>query len=398
MREVADWASRKRLRVIGLMSGTSADGIDAAMVDVEGWRPRVLAFHTYPYPKVVREAVLDFAALRLGIDQLCHFNFVLGELFAAAAIQLADLAGVPMASVDLIGSHGQTVYHIPVARPWRQGSRRRTRSTLQIGEPCVIAQRTGVTTVADFRTRDVAAGGQGAPLVPLADWMLFVHAKRNRAVQNIGGIANVTYLPAAGGVETVRAFDTGPGNMVIDGLVRRITRGRSTYDVDGKLAAGGKINQSLLSEWMRHPYFNRRPPKTTGREEFGQTFTDNLYRRSLAAGLDTRDLLATATALTATSIASAYRQFLRGKVDEAILCGGGARNPTLVGMLREQIHPIRVISTDDLGIDADAKEAVSFALLACRTIRGLAGNVPGATGAREGVVLGKIIPGGTSKQ
>jgi anhydro-N-acetylmuramic acid kinase len=380
--------------VIGLMSGTSADGIDAAMVEVEGWRPHVLAFRTYPYPTAVREAVLDLCAMRLGIDELCHLNFVLGELFATAAIQLADRAGVPMASVDLIGSHGQTVYHIPVARPWRRGSRRRTRSTLQIGEPCVIAQRTGVTTVADFRTRDVAAGGQGAPLVPLADWMLFGHAKRNRAVQNIGGIANVTYLPAGGGVEAIRAFDTGPGNMVIDGLVRRITLGRSAYDVDGKLAAQGKVHQSLLSEWMRHPYFTRRPPKTTGREEFGREYADNLYRRALAVGLDERDLLATATALTATSIAQAYRKFLKGKVDEAILCGGGARNDTLVGMLREQLNPIRVILTDDLGIDADAKEAVSFALLACRTIRGLAGNVPGATGAKGGVVLGKIVPGG----
>ena len=385
------------MRAIGLMSGTSADGIDAALVEVGRRSAKVLAFHTFPYPPAVRGALFALFEGKDGVAEVCHLNFVVGELFARAAMRLADRAGVAMKSIDVIGSHGQTVYHIPRARQWFAGTRRSSRSTLQIGEPAVIAQRTGVTTVADFRTRDVAAGGQGAPLVPLADWFLFGDRRRNRAIQNIGGIANVTYLPAGGGVESVRAFDTGPGNMVIDRVVWRVTRGKFGYDVDGRLAAAGQVNEPLLREWMRNPYFALRPPKTTGREDFGVPYADRLYQRAAACGLAGQDIVATVTALTARSIAAAYRRFLKGRVDEVILCGGGARNRTLVDMLRRNLHPAGVILTDDLGIDADAKEAVSFAILACRTIRGLAGNVPAATGAAGAVVLGKITPGRSSR-
>jgi anhydro-N-acetylmuramic acid kinase len=271
------------------------------------------------------------------------------------------------------------------------------RSTLQIAEPSVIAERTGITTVADFRPRDVAAGGQGAPLVPYADHVLFADGRRSRAVQNIGGIANVTYLPAGGGIGDILAFDTGPGNMIIDRVVCRATAGRRTYDKDGRMAAGGTVQPDLLARLMRHPYLRRRPPKTTGREEFGTQFTDSLYDGATRR-FAPKDVAATATMFTAASIADAYARFLPGPVDEVILCGGGARNATLVDMLRRELRrrlprapAVRLM--DELGLNADAKEAVSFAVLAAATIRGQAGNVPSATGASRPAVLGKIVPG-----
>jgi anhydro-N-acetylmuramic acid kinase len=378
------------LRVVGLMSGTSADGIDAAVVDIAPGGVDVLAFATYPYPPAVREQVL--AACRpgkAGVGDICHLNFALGHLFAEAVLRLARRARIPLSTLDLVGSHGQTIYHIPGGRPL---GGRRIRSTLQIGEPSVIAERTGLATVADFRPRDIAAGGQGAPLVPLADFLLFRHARRTRAVQNIGGIANVTILPAGGGLEDVLAFDTGPGNMILDRLTQRLTRGRQQYDAGGRLAAQGTINRRLLDELMRHPFLRRRPPRTTGREEFGEQFTDALLDRALSAGLSPADILATAAAFTAACIADAYRRFSPRPVEEVILCGGGSRNPFLVRLLTALVHPAAVAVTDDFGIDADAKEAISFALLAERTLRGLSGNVPSATGARRAVVLGKIVP------
>jgi anhydro-N-acetylmuramic acid kinase len=372
------------------MSGTSADGIDAAIVDVGAAGVGVRAFDTYPYPPAVRRQVL--AACRPGqadVADICHLNFAVGHLFADAVLRLARQAKIPLATIDLIGSHGQTIYHIPAGRPL---GNRRIRSTLQIGEPSIIAQRTGVTTVADFRPRDIAAGGQGAPLVPLADFLLFRHARRTRAVQNIGGIANVTILPAGGRLDDVLAFDTGPGNMILDRLVQKITRGQQQYDAGGRLASRGAVHRPLLAELMRHPFLRLRPPRTTGREEFGEQFTDALYDRARAAGLSPADILATAAAFTAACIADAYRRFSPAPVDEVILCGGGSRNPFLVRLLTALVYPAAVSTTDDFGIDADAKEAVSFALLAARTIRGQGGNVPSATGARNAVVLGKIVP------
>lgn len=378
----------KTLRVCGLMSGTSADGIDAAIVDVGPRRVKLLAYATFPYPPRVRADLLEiFDAGR--VDDICHYNFVLGELLADAVIRLARRSHIPLNSIDMVGSHGQTIHHLPRGR--RLG-KRLIRSTLQIGEPCVIAERTGITTVADFRTRDVAAGGQGAPLVPYADFFLFAHARKTRAVQNIGGIANVTLLPAGGGIDRVFAFDTGPGNMIMDRLASRVTHGRAACDIDGLLARRGKVHAALLAELMRHPYLRRKPPKTTGREMFGRRFADALFDRARTLRLDRFDLLATATAFTAASIADAYRRFLP-PVDEVILCGGGSRNPTLVDMLRLALPAADVKVMDALGLDADAKEAVSFAILAAETIRRQASNVPLATGARRAVILGKIVPG-----
>ena len=386
--------NRPPLRVAGLMSGTSVDGVDVAVVDIGPRGVKVLAFATTPYPRDLREMIFRlFRPETARIDDLCHANFAIGEVFAAAVLRLCGESGVPLESIDLIGSHGQTVYHMPEGRRFRG---RLLRSTLQIGEPSVIAQRTGITTVADFRPRDIAAGGEGAPLVPYTDFVLFAHATRSRAVQNIGGIANVTYLPAGGGPDDVLAFDTGPGNMMIDRVVHRATDGKKAFDAGGRLAARGRVHGPLLEELMEHPYLGRRPPKSTGRETFGVPFGDRLFDRWRGRGVASPDILATVTAFTARSIADAYRRHLPGPVDEAILCGGGARNTTLVDRLKDALAPARVLTTDDLGINADAKEAVSFAILAYETILGHPANVPAATGAREAVVLGKIVPGGNN--
>ena len=388
-----DWTQlkhRRRLRVVGLMSGTSADGIDAALVDVNTQGVRLRAFRTYPFPPAVRRDVLALCDPAVStVDRICHMNFVLGELLAGSVLRLAAESGVGLGNIDLVGSHGQTIYHESAGRRFR---RRLVRSTLQIGEPSVIAERTGITTVADFRPRDIAAGGQGAPLVPYADYVLFAHRRLSRVLCNVGGIANVTYLPAGCTLQDVLGFDTGPGNMIVDELVRRMTGGQKQLDRNGRLARAGRIHAGLLAELLRHPYLRRRPPKTTGREQFGAGFAEKLARRGRTLRLSDVDLVATATAFTAESIARACRR-LAGQVDELILCGGGSRNPVLVAMLREALGPTPVRIMDELGFNADAKEAVSFAILAAETVRGRANNVPSATGADRPVVLGKIVPG-----
>ena len=384
------WVKRLRkspLRVAGLMSGTSADGVDAAIVDIApAGRARVVAFATFPYPPALRRRILDLAQSDTArVDDLCRLNFALGEVFADALVRLARRSRIALRSIDLVGSHGQTVRHLP--------KRRRGGATLQLAEPSVIAERTGILTVADFRPRDVAAGGQGAPLVPFADSFLFRDRRKTRAVQNIGGIANVTYLAPRAKLETLIAFDTGPGNMVMDRAAERASRGRARYDAGGRLAARGRVDAALLGELMRHPYLRRRPPKSTGRETFGRAFADTLYDRARRRGMRPTDIVATVTAWTAEAIADAYRRFLPRFPDEVILSGGGARNATLLARLAEALAPARVRLSDELGIDADAKEAVSFAVLAWATVRGQANNVPSATGARRAVVLGKIVPG-----
>ena len=238
----------------------------------------------------------------------------------------------------------------------------------------------------------MAAGGEGAPLVPYADYILFGHSQLSRAVQNIGGIANVTFLPSGGRLSDVLAFDTGPGNMVIDGIVRLVSKGTKHFDRNGRMAARGKVDAKLLNEMLRHPFVRRRPPKSTGREEFGEAFAEEIYRRARKSGLADTDIAATVTAFTARTIARAYRQFLPTVPDELILCGGGAHNRTLVDMLHNELPEVKILSSEDFGISVDAKEAVSFAILAWATIKGMANNVPAATGAAEGVILGKVIP------
>jgi anhydro-N-acetylmuramic acid kinase len=367
------------MRIIGLMSGTSADGIDAAAVDIKNNKTKLLAFETFDYPQQLRKNILEIAEQRnCRAADISQLNFAIGEVFADAVIKLCKKNNISLKTIDAVGSHGQTIYHNPAGK---------IRSTLQIGEPSIIAYKTSITTVADFRPKDIAAGGQGAPLVPFADYWLFKDKKFSRAVQNIGGIANVTYLPANCKLKDIIAFDTGPGNMIIDRIANIISRGKLHYDKDGRIAAKGKISKKLLDEMMRHPFLRKPPPKSTGREEFGAAFVDKFIKRSMTP----EDILATATAFTAVSIAQAYKKFLPGLPDEVILCGGGARNKTLVKMLRQNING-KILLTDNFGINGDAKEAVSFAILAFATINGIANNVPIATGAEKNIILGKIIP------
>jgi anhydro-N-acetylmuramic acid kinase len=346
------------------MSGTSLDGIDVAIVEIQGRRIQSFGFQTRPYPGEVREAILganDAAAIS-------RLNFRLGELYARAVLQAVRRFG----PVELIGCHGQTIYH--------EGGR----NTLQIGEPAVVAERTGIAVVSNFRTRDIAAGGQGAPLVPYADFWLFRHRRLSRVALNIGGIANITILPANVSVDDVTAFDTGPGNMVIDALTREFTKGRAQYDRDGRIAAVGRIDRGLLDELLKDPYYRRRPPKTCGREQFGSAFISRVHK----SGLTFPDLIATTTALTAATIAKA----IPPGTDEIIVAGGGIHNLTLMGQLSAFLPGVAITNSAMYGIDPDAKEAIAFALLAYETWHRRQGNVPTATGAHHAVVLGNITP------
>ncbi|MGA9721594.1 MAG: anhydro-N-acetylmuramic acid kinase, partial [Candidatus Binatus sp.] len=292
--------------------------------------------------------------------------------------------------VAFIGSHGHTFFHLPP----RRAARGQVASTMQLGESAVIAAATGVPVVADFRKMDLALGGEGAPLAPLAHLWLFADAKRGRVVQNIGGIANATYLPPGAGIGNpdLIAFDTGPGNGMIDALASRISGGRLRMDRDGRLAARGHINQPLLAKLMQNPYFKRRPPKSTGREEFGPDLLHSIVTDARDMSIVDYDLVATVTALSARSIADACRRFIfpRGPVDQLIVTGGGAKNPTLMSMIAAELPDIQVITAADAGVDGDALEAVAFAILGYQMLRGHQGNIPTVTGARAPAVLGKL--------
>lgn len=372
---------------IGLMSGTSADSIDAACVRLEGAPPRLswelLSFVTLPISEEMRREI--FAAFRPEtgtVDRLCQLNFTLGEAFAEASLAATRAAGLTPAQVDFIGSHGQTVWHIP------PNSGEGVASTLQLGNPAVIAERTGITVVSDFRSRDMAAGGQGAPLVPFVDNLLLSHETLSRAVQNIGGIGNVTWLPAGGAGEAF-GFDTGPGNMLLDRAAEVLTEGRLRCDLDGKMAFAGRIQEKILQKWMEEePYFTRKPPKSTGRELFGVQRCHQYLKEM--EGMAKEDILATLTAFTARSTAEAYRNFLPALPDEVLLCGGGARNPAIAAMLQKELPHSRIGRTEDAGLPGDSKEAVAFAVLGYETMNRRPGNLPAATGAKGPVILGSI--------
>lgn len=384
-------------RIVGLMSGTSADGVSAALVEVEGcWidtRLRLLNFRNYPYPREIREELFELFSPEKGtVDKICHMNFVLGEFFAECVIRLVEETSLSLDDVDLIGSHGQTVYHIPEPKTTRGY---RTRSTLQIGELAVIAERTGIPTVGDFRKRDVAAGGEGAPLTPYLDYILHRHERLNRAFQNIGGIANLTFIPAGSSLDDLVAFDTGPGNMVIDATVRYYTHGSMNYDRDGEIAASGEVDEVLLNELLDDPYFARKPPKTTGRERFGERYAHRIIEYAREHGLNFQDVVATVTALTVETIATAYERFIlpRWRLDEVYVSGGGAKNKTIMRRLAERLKPVRVYDYGRLGIPSEAKEAVLMAVLANEFVMGNTANVPRATGAKKKAVLGVFVPG-----
>ncbi len=378
---------RTQLRVIGLMSGTSCDGVDAAVVRVrrrgDALRATLESFATTKYTPAMRRRLLRVAGgAAVPAAEVAALGGALGERFAAAVSTIRRQHAQP---IDLVGCHGHTVHHDPV----------HARVTLQLGEAAIVAVQTGITTVADFRPADVAAGGEGAPLVPFVHAALFRDPRRGRAVQNLGGIGNVTYLPPGAGVVGVRAFDTGPGNIVIDGLVRRLSHGRRWLDVGGARAARGRVDPVLVARLLRHDVFRREPPKSTGRELFGEAYVDALITAGRRRRLSDDDLIATATALTAASCADAYRRFLlpHGPLDEVLVCGGGTANPTLMAMLRDALPFASVHSTAAHGVPAQAVEAIAFAVLAAATVWGLPSNVPAATGASRPLVLGKIVAG-----
>jgi len=387
MQKLLDVISKKKKKAVGLMSGTSADGVDAALVEIEGCGIdtglRLIEFVTYPFPEDMKSRIFQlFSPSTCFVEDVCEMNFTLGDIFAQAALDVIARARLTPSEVDLIGSHGQTICHLPEKR-----------ATLQIGEPAVIAHRTGIVTVGDFRVADVAAGGQGAPLVPYVDFLLLRNKTKSRAVQNIGGISNVTVLPAGGKIEDIIAFDTGPGNMMIDEITRIVTDSQQSYDRDGGIAAKGVPNDHLLQKLLSHPFVHRSPPKTTGREDFGAHFVHELANEARTLGISSSDLLATATAYTAECIFRNYEQFIlpRYNISEILICGGGLHNLTLMSLLREKFRPIPLESVEDYGLPSDAKEAIAFAVLANETINGNPGNVPGATGATRPVVLGKIV-------
>jgi anhydro-N-acetylmuramic acid kinase len=375
------------LIVAGVMSGTSADGVDVAIVRLTGRRFRtrfeLIAHRSFPYPVPVREAVLRaMNSPSIAVSELARLNFLLAEIYADC-VKRTQRPGV---FCQLVGCHGQTIYHQGEAAEYLG---RQISCTWQIGDGSVLATRLGIPVVSDFRPADMAAGGLGAPLVPFLDLMIFRHARRGRIVQNIGGIGNLTAIPAAASPEQVRAFDTGPGNMVMDAVCERLFG--QAFDNGGKLAAKGKVLEALVAEQMKHPFFQRQGPRTAGREEFGREYVREFLDRCREA--DKFDVLATATALTARSIGNAVRGLAqKDRYNDLFVSGGGTRNQTLMDMIRREVAGlgIDVAPSDAAGVPSQAKEAIAFAVLAYQTWHREASNIPGATGAAREVILGKV--------
>ncbi|MBD3207113.1 anhydro-N-acetylmuramic acid kinase [Candidatus Bathyarchaeota archaeon] len=379
-------ASRK---IIGLMSGTSVDGVTLALTDIKGSgekaRIELLHHKTFGYIEEIREKIFkSFSLAQSNSKLICELNFLLGEYFAKCIENFLEERDISYKDVDLIGSHGQTIWHEPEAESLLGFSQK---STLQIGEPTVISMKTGIPVVADFRKADITAGGQGAPLTPYLDYVLHRDKRANRVLQNIGGIANLTYLPAEASREDVIAFDTGPGNMIIDAAIELITNGAKKFDRGGEIAGLGKINEQLLRKLLDHPYYSKFPPKTTGREDFGAQYTSNILKKAGEMNINHLDFISTVTELTARTICNAYDQFL-GPIDEVYLSGGGSKNPNLVSRIREILDGVKVMDYNVLDIPSEAKEAVLMALLANEYIMDTPSNLPAATGAKKEVKLG----------
>ena len=389
------------MRVIGLMSGTSADGIDAVLAEIAEIAGRLqmrqIAAAALPWPADERAEIFRLFANQADSRALCRANFQIGQRFAQAALAVIDGAGLTPAQIDLIGCHGQTI--------WHEVEEEKVHSTLQIGEAAVIAEATGITTVADFRVADVAAGGQGAPLVSIFDWLLMRPDSGLGgwcALQNIGGIGNVTFLPPREDSSALPlAFDTGPGNALIDWAAVQMTDGAQTFDAESRLARQGTPSAELIQRWLQHPYFQRTPPKTTGRELFSASLAEGWQAEATAAALSPADFVATLTDFTAASIADAYARFAPAPIGQVVVAGGGARNLLLMERLAHQLNarlgqPVPVLAHADLPDapgDGDSKEALTFALLAWLTIHGRPGNLPVCTGAAGERVLGKITTG-----
>jgi anhydro-N-acetylmuramic acid kinase len=386
--------SDKPMLVLGMMSGTSADGIDVALARVSGAPPhlnaKLLGHTSFAFPAALRKEVLRVAEQQsITAGALSQLNFRLGEVFADAAAAACREFKIPSKKIALIGSHGQTIFH--------QGKPanflgRSTASTLQIGEPAVIAARTGITTVGDFRSADIALGGQGAPLVPYADYLLYRDARLGRVSLNLGGIANITVLPRACKPHQVFAFDTGPANMLIDALIAHFTRGRRRFDENARLASQGRSFPALLDDLLRDPYLKLAPPKSTGREYYGHAYLKKILALSRRHRARPNDLIRAATIFTALSVVDALNRFVlpETKIHQLIVSGGGAHNPLILAQLSAALPGIAVLPSSRLGIPEDAKEAFAFALLAYETFHQRPANLPSATGARGPAILGKI--------
>ncbi|MBN8192800.1 anhydro-N-acetylmuramic acid kinase [Bacillus sp. NTK074B] len=380
----------KRLAV-GLMSGTSVDGVDAALVSIEGAGTgtvvELVHYSTAPFPPQVKKKIFDvMSPSDSSTPLLSSLHFELGEIYADAVMKVCEGADISVAKLSFIGSHGQTVYHQPFH------TEDSVASTLQIGEPSVIAYRTNTQVVSNFRSMDMAAGGEGAPLVPYTEFLLYRNKDKGRLLQNIGGIGNVTVLPENCSLKDVFAFDTGPGNMVIDGLCEKLFG--LSFDEGGAIAARGTIHKDAATNWMgwEEEFFKKAPPKSTGRELFGEVFVNRILHEY--GHLAKEDLIATATYFTALTITHAYKTFVfpEQPIKEVIIGGGGSYNGTLFCMIRELLHEVKIIIQEDIGFSSDAKEAIAFAILANETLHGNPGNVPGATGASKPVILGSITP------
>ena len=430
MIEFYELLKKDKKYVIGLMSGTSVDGIDAAIVEITGrsleTTVNLIAFETFPFPPNVPQRILALCHPDTSrVDDICEMNFYIGYLFAEAAQHILQKSGMHASDIDLIGSHGQTIHHLPgdpntdcnantigKTRSLKRSGRRvhgkgpetpklphrtakdiKTPSTLQIGEPAVIAHETGIPTIADFRVADMAAGGQGAPLVSYPDYLLFHDSVKTVGLLNIGGIANLTVLPANGSFDSVSAADTGPGNMCIDAVVNEITDGWERYDKAGQRAAQSIPYQPLVDEWLKHSFFHLPSPKTTGREMFGYTFAMECLEACRKHELSDNACIATLTELTVQTIALYIAQFVTGQnpIDTLYVSGGGVHNQTIMRRLSELLEDTAVEPVDNSGISADAKEAIAFAILANETLHGQAGNLPSATGASVRKVLGKFV-------
>lgn len=384
-------AKQKRL-AIGLMSGTCTDGIDAALVQIEGssihTKVQFIEFVTIPYDIELRSKLLHLSSGDFGGSyEISKMNFLLGKLSANACLSVCEKAKISLSEIDFIGSHGHTIYHQPLPENYHGQT---VTSTLQIGEASVISEIINCPVISDFRVRDMSAGGLGAPLVPYTEYLLYSKKDKTIALQNIGGIGNITYLPSNGELEDILAFDTGPGNMIIDSLVSIHTNMSQTYDDCGKIASIGKIHEELLLWLLTDPYLYKIPPKTTGREYYGADYVKKLLNKANELSLSFPDIIATATMFTAKSIEISVLNYLPKLPDTLIVGGGGSQNKTLMKYISSTLSQCKVITNEDIGFNSNAKEAIAFAILANETIFGNTNNVPSATGASHNVVMGKI--------
>lgn len=385
-------AQKQEKLVMGLMGGTSADGVDAALVKISGYgqasKLQLLGFASVPFAAQVRQEILLLAGGGCGGSRrLAKLSALLGHLYVQACQAACEAANIPTSQIDLIGSHGQTVYHQPEAQPYLGYN---IATTLQIGEPSFLCEKFGAVVVSDFRVRDLAAGGQGAPLVPYSEYLIYSSPNADVALQNIGGIGNITFLPRGGRLSDIIAFDTGPGNMLMDAAVEKLTAGKQTYDIGGKLAAQYPVAEPLLAFLLQDEYLQQKPPKTTGREHYGTTFLQTVYQQAKNYSISDGEVLRTLTRFTAQTIADAMQSFLPRLPARLVVGGGGSYNKTLLADMQALLPTVAVLTNEDIGFNSDAKEAVAFAVLANEAVHGICNNVPSATGAAHPVVMGKI--------